>query len=184
MQAYEEDYWQRYDKGETGWVSLALSHVGSGWAKLWVAGNRPVQSVTISLSYVYDPLPGLVRWMEAITRDQFPAELEINEEGEYKMLRVVSSVEGSLDLRIYNEDFPDESRRVFGMRFVKRQMVEEFVARFDYFLTHDYDLEEWCLGDYSWEELEHWRRKDLVNLDLAVLKQYLGGVWLRGGDPG
>ena len=50
-----------------------------GWLHMEVSTEN--QSVTIQMSEVFDPIPDLIKWMEAILTDVMECSFELDEEG-------------------------------------------------------------------------------------------------------
>ena len=150
---YENAVW-------AGKVTVCFSHAQSGWVQVWVAGTSFLQDITIHASHVGDPFPSMVAWLEAIAQNQLPAEFTIDEEGKGKTLLVFPWEQNLLDFQI-REHYSIEEELYFRMRVNRRQLIAEFVQKFEHFLKEYHEPAQW----------EHGR--DLFAIDLSTLHRYL-----------
>jgi len=156
---------ETYPYEQPGWegaITVCFSHAKQGWVMLWVSTTAYYQNLTISTSHAFDPYPALLKWLESIIHDKFPAELEIDEEGEIITLIVTAVENDLLDFKILDSysDAP-EAVIVFRCKIRKHQLIGEFVRKFELFLEEYYQQEEWFASS------------DLRALDLSTLKNYL-----------
>ena len=107
-------------------LGVVISKPRHGWMglDLWV---RPIsqQNAAIAMSAVYDPLPVLVRWLEAIA-DGGTGRVEIDEEGRSHEL-MAFAVEGrSDDIRLVVRRNRAETALVIDAILPRRRLVEPF----------------------------------------------------------
>lgn len=83
-------------------IQVSFIKYGHGWILMKL--GLPEKTISIHLSYAFDPLPDLLRWLEDICCDSLPAELIIDEEGYGKKLianRLPKDARDSILLKVY-----------------------------------------------------------------------------------
>lgn len=150
---YDSENWD-------GLITVCFSHASVGWIQLWISGTAFLQHMTIYMSHVSDPFLEMIQWLEAIAENRLPARLAIDEEGVGKTLVALPLDDGRIDLQIQDALYEEEGEILFRMRVDRRQLVAEFVRKFELFLQEYYDKNQWEFGS------------DLLLLDLSRLNQY------------
>ena len=152
-----------------GKVTFSFSYPHSGWLQWAITCTAYVQNVVIACSNVFDPFPGLFKWLEAIAAGQLPAEIIIDEEGHGKVLRAspLNNYEFIFEILLWdwNKNSAEE-RPIFLYAQVNRvQFVAEFVRQWDDFIANRYAPEEWVPHGSD----------DLRKLDMAKLREFVQG---------
>jgi hypothetical protein len=70
-----------------GKVTFSFSHPTNGWIQFAILCTTYVQGVILNLSDVFDPFPGLFRWLSDIAQARLPSEFVVDEEGQEKVFR-------------------------------------------------------------------------------------------------
>ncbi len=152
---YESPEWE-------GSVTVCFGHPRNGWIMLWIAGTPYLQSLTIHTSDVFDPYTDLIHWLEAIAQDQLPAQVIIDEEGQEKTLVVVPAGNEQVDFQILNDYIEEKDKEILlRLRVSKRQLIAEFIHKFELFQRDYYQRSEWPNG------------VDIKELDLSILNKFL-----------
>jgi len=148
----------------TGKLTLGLGYPSEGWIQFTITCTAYMQGVIVNCSNVFDPFPGFIHWLEAIAAGRLPAECHIDEEGVGKLFRAmpVNADEFLLEILIwpwYKDD--SEERPIFLYAQVnRRQLLSEFLKRWDDFLANQYDPEQWS-------------GMDLRSLDVSKLREQI-----------
>lgn len=151
---YDSERWD-------GFITVCFSHASAGWIQLWISGTAFLQHMTIYMSHVSDPFPEMIEWLEAVAENRLPASLAIDEEGVGKTLIALPLDDGRIDLQIQDALYEEEGEILFRMRVDRRQLVAEFVSKFELFVKDYYDKNQWEFG------------RDLPTLDLTRLNQFV-----------
>ncbi len=140
---YEVFQKQNPDQGSewTGQVTVCFSHAQAGWVMLWIATTAHLQHITIHLTDIYNPFLFLFGWLEEISAGRLPAEVQIDEESIGKTLYAAPAEDDLMDFQILDRHQPDQV--LWGCRCSKRQVVGEFVAKFELFLQRYYQDDGW-----------------------------------------
>lgn len=171
---YPED-WETSFLG-IGKISIHFGYASSGWILLSVIAGCN-QSLTLHLSYVYDPFSEMVDWLNMLADGDLPAILDIDEEGIQKRL-IVRSYEGrysesaDVEFRIAGDYWDDDAKEYkkgthLLVRTKRLQLLSEFTRRLDQWLNEDYEPKEW--DRYGLDEGAH-PDIDLRKLDIKGLK--------------
>ncbi len=157
-QPYERPSWD-------GLVTFCFSEPRQGGILFWVATTAHLQGVTIYISGAMDPFPDLFAWLEDIVLDRIPAEVAIDEEGRLKILSVEPEEDDRLDFQVLDRlEVEVTAEILLRVRVPKRQLVSEFVRKFDLFIEEYYRPDHW--GGY---------RYDIHNLVSKIIRDYLRG---------
>ena len=152
---FENSFWE-------GSIAICFNHAHNGWILLWISCTSFLQSTSLYISHVFDPFPKLIKWLESIADDQNPCDAPIDEEGQFKTLRVLPLENGMLDFQIlYGHPLEKDIEIYFRVKVKKHQLISEFIRKFDLFLQEYYDPAQWEHGS------------DLPNLDLSKLREFL-----------
>lgn len=158
------DFVNRYPYDTMGWdgkITVCFSYAIAGWIQLWISGTSYLQHITLYTSHVFNPYPALIEWLEAVAENRLPARLAIDEEGVGKTLIALPLDDGRIDMQIQDALYEEDGEILFRMRVDRRQLVAEFVRKFELFLKDYYDKNQWEFGH------------DLPMLDLSRLNQYI-----------
>lgn len=129
-----------------GLITVCFSHASAGWIQLWIGGTSFLQHVTIYTTHVYDPYPEMIEWLQAVAENRLPARLAIDEEGVGKTLIALPLDDGRIDLQIQDTLEEEDGEILFRMRVDRRQLVQEFVSKFELFIQSYYQEEQWEHG--------------------------------------
>lgn len=129
-------------EGWTGKITFCFSYAQIGWVLLWISTTSYLQHITIHLSDVFDPFPDLIRWIEAIAESRLPSEIEIDEEGVIKQLYANHAGNNLVDIQIKDDD----GKIIFRCRCDRRQLVNEFVNKFELFREQYFETKDWRYG--------------------------------------
>ena len=132
-----------------------------GWIDLRVTLGRTTKR--IMLSFVYDPMPGLLDWLLAIQRDNLPIELEIDEEGVLTSLVADTSGHDRLFVAVIDR----WERKEWAAAVVDRQsFLDIFRAEFLRFLTTHLHVQSWQMNAAD-EPPDHYLNRLLAHPFLA-----------------
>lgn len=136
---YESEEWE-------GFISVAFGKAHDGWIMFWVACTPLNQHVTIHASNVDDPFPKMVMWLEAISKDNLPAEIEIDEEGQVKTMRV-DRIEGQpskVNFSVIDAlEWDKDKQTILRAKLEKNQLIAEFVRKLEDYQKHDFVPMQW-----------------------------------------
>lgn len=160
-----DGYLENYPREDPVWqgkVTFSLSYPTVGWIVLTMTCTAFVQGVIIYCSHVRDPLPELIRWLDAVANDQLPAQFWIDEEGLTKTFRAwpINANEFACEIRDGYGDVEGQSVFVY-MQANKRQFLSEFLKRWDDFIANQFDPVEWEYG------------ADLRTLDVSNIRAFV-----------
>lgn len=151
-----------------GKVTLSLGYPHSGWIQMAITCTAYVQGVIVDVSAVFEPFPDMIRWLEDISTGNLPSEFIIDEEGYGKTFRAqpVNDEEFLLTISpMFWHPREGETEEPLFMYVVasKKQIVSEFLKRWDDFVENQYDR-------------SHWQESvvDLRTLDVSILRKF---VW-------
>lgn len=159
-----------------GKISVAFGYAASGWILMAILTTAYNQSVVVQCSEVFDPFPDMQGWLERIAGKQLPADWEINEEGQIKLLRALSDENDQLDFQVWS--YPDDKNPNYPpqlelrARIDRLQLLKEFCRRFNQYTKEDFDPSQWP------EELEGFQLARDNIFDLRRID--LSGVQRRG----
>ncbi len=104
----------------------------------------PEKTVPIHLSYVFDPFPDLMKWLEDICTDCLPAELTIDEEGCGKKLiayRLPKDAKDSVLLKVYEwAGISDDGNLLVKSEISKYVLVKSVLNRLQSFSHRKKDM--------------------------------------------
>ena len=120
----------------------------------------PENSISTNLSYVLDPLPGLLKWLENICTEYYPAELTIDEEG-YGKRFVVDRLNDRISFKIYEWKTKNDGALLLEYKGTKKELVKSFLNRLQSFSYENEDL-EWS-AEYRLNELPFERVREKYN---------------------
>ena len=147
-----------------GRIAVAFGYPEYGWTQLALLSTAYLESVVILCSWVYDPLPALLQWLERVVAGTFPAEFVVNEEGRSK--RLVASVAREPAQLLFHV-FDDERTVLLRGVFVRREFVREWADSLQRWLATAYDPYKY--NNTLPEDFEEFRRFDHRTMDLAPL---------------
>lgn len=111
---------------DSGWIHLHVSHGGD--------------TLKINLSHVFEPLPSLLAWLEAIAVGVDECSFEIDEEGTMVMFRASSRGGGNIRVRIE----PSYEFKPFDFNLPARQFVGTIYQAFiDFSRSSEYKPQQW-----------------------------------------
>jgi hypothetical protein len=151
-----------------GKVTISLGYPTQGWVQLAITCTTYVQGAILACSNVFDPFPGLIRWLEAIAAGRLPAGCVIDEEGHEKTLRARSVNKDEFIFEICEQDdyaaSSEETPLFMHVQVNRQQFISEFIKRWDDFLATQYDPAQW--EEYG---------SNLRELDLTKLRAFVQG---------
>ncbi|MCP4112016.1 MAG: hypothetical protein GY749_41895 [Desulfobacteraceae bacterium] len=104
----------------------------------------PEKTVPIHLSYVFDPFPDLMKWLEDICKDWLPSELTIDEEGYGKKLiayRLPKDAGDSVLLKVYEwAGTSDEGNLLVKSEISKYVLIKSILNRLQSFSHRKKDM--------------------------------------------
>ena len=148
-----------------GKVTLGFGYPAAGWIVLTVTCTAYVQGVIIYCSYALDPFPEFIHWLESIALGDLPAEFSVDEEGMGKVFQASSANADEIVFEILDRYFDDDQpaeRPVFlYVQVAKKQLLAEFLKRWDDFIANQFDQAQWEFG------------ADLRKLDVSKIREYV-----------
>jgi hypothetical protein len=158
-------------------LTVCFAPADCGWASLLLASTAYGQYHRANLSYVSAPYHDLLDWLIDIADNRLPAEVLIDEEGEYSRLTVLPYDNDWLEFRAGRVGEPSDPLGVsIVCRVRQREFLAEWRRRFKDFLALDYRPEDWegrAWNDYLYHGDPYPRRGDLRRLDFARLDAWL-----------
>ena len=162
-----------------GELSVHFSYASDGWVLMSLLTTSYLGHEVVHCSDVYDPFWDLVDWLDKIVKNDLPASMTIDEEGEIKEL-IVSAYSGrfskfsDIEFRIvqnsWNSDTEQlEKSRRFLCRCKRVQLVHEFASRLKTWLRNDYDKSHWNRSIQEDDPMN--RYGDLNNLGVDKILQ-------------
>lgn len=137
-------------------------------------------TATIHCSYVFDPLRDIVAWFTTIAAGEIPAVLKVNEEGHYAVFSAASVQDRAdwIEMKIERVGDPtgdDDPRLLYLSRVERRQIVKEFLRRWNDWVENDYVAKEWHLFGAEGDEngLNPEGIFDPVTIDLSALSRFV-----------
>ena len=159
--------------GWEGLVTVCFAYPSSGWILFWIAATSYNQDITIHCSFAFDPFFELVHWLEEIVQDHLPCACTIDEEGNYRTLRVDRLADDLLDFQIYAGDLDDweseETPILLRTKVAKRQLVGEMVKKLTMFAAEYDQPDQWYA---VWDEPPE-QESAFSSLNLEPLVEYL-----------
>lgn len=155
-----------YSNCEAGWITMKVSCGG--------------QSVHIDLSHVFDPLPDLVHWLEAILTGVMECSFNIDEEGTWKKLSAQNNYDGSVSFEI-TELHSDIDANI-QVRVERRQLVSAFYNELlAFYQSSEYDPEEWEAETLQDRLLESsgWSVDEVVHYLASINREKLEDVFFK-----
>ncbi len=135
-------------------LSIFFYNKGHGWIVFKL--NLPGKAITIWLSSVFDPIPGLFKWVERIGMGDFPSEIFIDEEGGGK--RLVAST--------LSKDEKDSFLLTIFNRDTNGQLIAKSELSKIYFVMAFFNAFQSCANKTN----ESWNNYDLKELPLESIK--------------
>lgn len=156
-------------------VTMVFTPPMFGSADLILIGTPRGLLTHVSLSYCFDPLEDLVRWMREVVQARLPAVMKIDQEGSWAVLQAlpVAGRPEWIELIIDFEPYPRNARhekRLYWTRVECRQLVREFLRRFQEWRSVDYDEKEWHRFGFEADHEDTLRFPDPRTLDLHELE--------------
>lgn len=158
----------RLSPPEDGWIMMDI-HIGPS--------NPPLE---IALSFYADPFDNLLAWLQAIAKNQLPATLSINEEGNFKHLSVradptAANNADEIELRIEDQNDCSEPTPPCVLcyplaRLSRLQLLTAFEQELSRWLQTDYQIRPWLML-YADAPLRP--EYDLRNMDWAGLRKLI-----------
>ena len=161
----------QYPPGSHDWsgkVTLVFSHPIAGWIQFGVMATPYVQNWVINFSNVYDPVPGVIQWLEDIVDNNLPCECGIDEEGKVKALRATPVNDDEFIFEIlapwWNKKRLSEQPIYLYMQVNRHQFLSEFLKRWDDFLDNYYEPKQW--EEYGFR---------LREMDISKIRKFVDG---------
>lgn len=148
-----------------GKIAFGLSYPHAGWITLAIHSTAYLQTVSMDCSHVFDPFPHFIRWMENIANGNLPCEFSIDEEGHGKTFRAKPVNEEEFLFTITPmfwrpRDGETEEPLYLYTVAPRKQVIAEFLRRWDDFIANQWDAKEW-------------ESQDLSALDVSMLRKYV-----------
>lgn len=152
-----------------GKVTFSLGYPHSGWVQLAVTCTAYVQGVIVDVSAVFDPFPEMIHWMEDVCAGRLPSEFIIDQEGYGKTFRAQPMDDEEFLLTIspmFWRPREGETEEPLFLYVVasKKQVVAEFLKRWDDFIENQYDPDNWQESAVN-----------LRTLDVSMLRKFVDG---------
>jgi hypothetical protein len=133
MAAKPNDLHIRFHDCEAGWIHMDVTHAS--------------ETVSISLSHVYEPLPAFLAWLEAVSTGVEQCSFEIDEEGSMVEFKATSRGSGNVQFQLE----PSYESTKLDLNLSARELVGAMYRAFvEFSESPDYKPEEWesySLGD-------------------------------------
>ena len=147
-----------------------------GWFDWFLHGIPRGGFAHIRCSEVDEPCTEMVRWITAIARGHFPAELQIDEEGRHVVLQADAVTDrpdfGLLKIVRDFESTSSPPELIYLSRINRRQLVQQFLRRWKDWLEHDYVAREW--HEFGWSDDDDPEFRDRIpdprRLDVSALE--------------
>jgi hypothetical protein len=157
-----------YPPSEHSWagkVTFSLSYPHAGWITLGINCTAFIQSVFVDCSDAFDPFPNFIEWLENLSDNNLPCEFSIDEEGRGKTFRAVPINDDEFLFTMtpmYWKPRDNETEEPLFLYAVasRKQVVSEFLKRWDDFIADQWDANEW-------------RFRDLSLLDVSRLREFV-----------
>jgi hypothetical protein len=150
-----------------GKVTFSFSYPDHGWIQLAVTCTAYVQGVIVATSNVFDPFPGLVRWLGDIAAGRISSECIIEEEGYAKIFRATPVNEDEFVFQIlewlFNKGRQVEQPIYLYVQVNRNQFLSEFLKRWDDFIQNQYDPAHW----------EEHGATNLRELDMSKIREFM-----------
>ena len=162
------DFLKMYPPNEHSWagkVTFSLSYPHAGWITLGINCTAFIQSVFVDCSDAFDPFPNFIEWLENLSSNNLPCEFSIDEEGHGKLFRAASINDDEFLFTMTplywkpRDDQTEEPLFLYGVAS-RKQIVSEFLKRWDDFIADQWDANEW-------------RFRDLSMLDVSRLREFV-----------
>ena len=127
-------------KSEYKKVTFTFGKIEAGWLDLYV--NCDSKKLKVRTSAVYDPYEEIKCWFEKIIKNEFPAQITIDEEGRYKSFKIESVTDVLLKYSIYDEENCNGEFLVNTI-INKKELVGNYYHSFKAFVINEYDPDEW-----------------------------------------
>ena len=129
-------------------ISVVLSPPQFGWMNLTISTHA--QEVTIFTSDVFDPYPDMVQWLRFIGHGKLPRIMDIDEEGDVKVLAAFHVREGDIRFMVGDydygakfEDDPDYPKVYIDVEIDKTGFLQEFCTTLYRGLNKDFLQTGW-----------------------------------------
>lgn len=146
---------ERLEQGPDAWPDILFFRCDSGWIGFLIVVAD--QYAEVQASYVYDPFPGLVDWLEQVADGGFPASFTVDEESGYVRFELRRLHDSAL-LRVYETDTSTQEapgRKLSIEAAVElRDVPAAFYRELRRFVRESFDPFEWA-GTTIGEELSH-----------------------------
>lgn len=159
-------YWSAFalpdEAARAAGVSVRLTQRGYGWIDLDIRFGERTERVL--LSDVFDPLPALLDWLQAVSDGDLPIGVEVDEEG--TVAGLVAHAFGEDRLLVAVLDRLDETERAAAM--VERDgFVAALREEFRRFLNSEFRVGDWIDWIDGPEEADRYRRRLLAHPFIA-----------------
>lgn len=134
-------------------ISININHPGGdssylvGW--IYVTFQTEDSQITIHVSDVFNSALDLVFPFWGLMRGAIPQKIEIDEEGEIKVIRILPGNNDQVRFQIEDYDYgepdddPDYPRMYIDVEVDKDALIKEFFSKFISFLENDFEPERW-----------------------------------------
>jgi hypothetical protein len=167
-------------------ISVHFGYAQAGWITLSILPAGRGDGATADLSYVYSPFTDMLGWLEKIAEGEVPLSFDIDQEGSIKRFIVRpyhgNSCKDDIEFRIvwFSYDESEENGETcFLTRLTRRELLNEFVYRFEEWRKNDYDPDEWDFYGMDTDEKEDASNKGLKNIVLQNLKEKIRNIPLK-----
>lgn len=109
-----------------------------GWVRLTFTLDFDV--IDICLSHIFEPFDEMMDWIDNVGRENLPAQLNIDEEGEITSLIVNSYDDNHIQLLI--QDFLNKEIKMAAI-IHRIKFLNKFCFEFMRFFRHDFDPNHW-----------------------------------------
>lgn len=139
-------------KGET--ISIEIRHPEGildylvGW--IYVTFKTMDKKITIKVSDVFNPSFEIAYPFLGLIQDSIAQEIEINEEGEIKVIRILPYENDQVRFQIEDYDYGEGDYEDTGYPHMhidiildKKELIEEFCSKFIIFLENEFQPQRW-----------------------------------------
>ena len=119
-----------------------------GWIHLTFTTDHT--NITVHFSDVFNPALEVIFVFWALMKDSLPGEINIDEEGEIKVIRILPGDNDLVRLQVADYDYgkpddedPEYPRTYIDIEIAKDTLMQEFFPKFISFLENDFRPERW-----------------------------------------